>query len=223
MKDGRSPLRQRWVWALMLLLVLLITTACADITTTQDIPNPRSNDTWVVDLEEDLSDFRKEKLNQALATLHDQTGVEIFVLTVGGIYSLPEYGLATVDQLAEQVFDEWNVGQESGQGLVLVVSDVGYRVAVKMTESLASRLPPADLEPYLFITIIPDLTTSSGVEKLYSINRAMEALISALTGGPVLADRLGKNPEISQRLILPVVLETEHPTPTRVSVMVAKE
>jgi uncharacterized membrane protein YgcG len=184
--------------------------------TTQDIPNPRYQNAWVVDLEEDLSNLRKAKLNNALGTLYEQTGIEMFVLTAGGIYTLPEYGIAKADQLAEQVFDEWKVGQKTGDGIVLVVSDVGCQVALKMTESMEPQLPPNELAPYLFNTIIPDISGYPGYRQLYSINLAVDALISVLTGEQNLAELLGLTP----RPPMPIILDINHPPPPRVNVLV---
>lgn len=208
-----------WVRIVAVVLAFLLTTACDQhVMTTQDIPNPRYQNAWVLDLEEDLSNLRNVKLNDALRTLYAQTGIEMFVLTAGAIYTLPEYGIAKADQLAEQVFDEWNVGQKSGDGIVLVVSDVGFQVALKMTESLESRLPPTELEPYLFNTMIPDLSGYPGYRQLYSINLVVDTLGSVLTGEQSLADLLGLPP----RPPLPIMFDMEHPPPPRVKVLVER-
>ncbi|MEB3360203.1 MAG: TPM domain-containing protein [Synechococcales bacterium] len=182
---------KRWLTAIGLLLVLMLASACEIVETVQDIPSPRVLQTWVVDWEGDLSDLREERLNQRLKELYEQTGIEMFVLTVARAYAPPEYGLLTADQLADKFFDEWQVGAATGKGMLLVVSLVGDRATLKMSETLTPLLPPAIVEPYLFSTLVPNMTSYGDNHPLYSLMPVVDTFISVLTGGESLASRLG--------------------------------
>jgi uncharacterized membrane protein YgcG len=216
---GRSRLGKFLILVISILL-LGLTPACAlGITPKQDIPDPRLLSMRVLDLEAELSDLRKETLNQLLHDLYWQTGIDMYVVTAGDIYSPPEYGLMQPAELANQVFEQWQVGQGTGQGMVLVVSQLWDQVVLKMSASLTDVLPPAALEAYLFTTIMPEMSGHEYKQKLYSINLAMETLATALKGDSDFPWQAASG----RNLHLPVAPEVKTLTSRAVRILVAED
>jgi uncharacterized protein len=144
--------------------------------TIDEIPNPRTEASWVADAADRLSPAAERQLNAQLDAFTRERGMELAVVTVPEIEPF-----ASPKQLAAELRDRWEIGQgEKDQGILLLVSADG-QAAVDLGSSIS--FPPSDreIEELLAIHVLPAIDRDRDDRAAIA---GVDALIEAVTLSP---------------------------------------
>ena len=138
--------------SIMLVLLVMTTTATAKSYTVADVPNVQLKDSRqrVSDPEALLGGAARDTINVMLAELKQKTGIEVAVVM------LPSIGEADVFDFAHELFRTWGIGNKKTNGglLILYVDDIhrlrfttGYGIEGTMTDAMTKRIATRYMVP----------------------------------------------------------------------------
>lgn len=99
-----------------------------------DLPNPNTEDVWVVDTADAISLSNEGKLTKTLKQLARETGQEVRMVAIRRL----DYG-ETIDSLADEIFSSWYSEPERANQTLLVVDTLTNNVAIR-TGDAAGKL-----------------------------------------------------------------------------------
>jgi len=103
--------------------------------TPADIPNPRASNGWVSDTANILTASDEADMNAALERLHQDTDVEMALVTVDDVVGTPK-------SFTTALFNHWGVGDaETNNGLLVVLVLGQRRLEMETGYGLEGRLP----------------------------------------------------------------------------------
>ncbi len=116
-----------------------------------NVPNPRQDNGWVMDMADLLSPDSETKLNQMITALEDTNGAEITVVTV------PDTKPSTSPKaFATELFNTWGIGKERvDDGVLFLVSKNERRTEIETGYGLESILPDAKVDNILRTQVTP--------------------------------------------------------------------
>ncbi|WP_299493572.1 YgcG family protein [Acaryochloris sp. IP29b_bin.137] len=116
-----------------------------------EVPNPRQDNHWVMDMADVLSPDSEAKLNQMITALEEKNGAEIAIVTV-----LDTKPSASPKAFATELFNTWGIGKEGiDNGVLFLVSKNERRTEIETGYGLESILPDAKVSNILRTQIIP--------------------------------------------------------------------
>ncbi|MDD6007957.1 MAG: TPM domain-containing protein [Prevotellaceae bacterium] len=138
--------------SIMLVLLVMTTTATAKSYTVADVPNVQLKDSRqrVSDPEALLGGAARDTINVMLAELKQKTGIEVAVVM------LPSIGEADIFDFAHELFRTWGIGNKKTNGgmLILYVDDIhrlrfttGYGIEGTMTDAMTKRIATRYMVP----------------------------------------------------------------------------
>ena len=138
--------------SIMLVLLVMTTTATAKSYTVADVPNVQLEDSRqrVSDPEALLGGAARDTINVMLAELKQKTGIEVAVVM------LPSIGDADLFEFAHELFRSWGIGnKKSNRGLLLLyVADI-RRVRFTVGDGLEGTMTDAACKRIIDRTMIP--------------------------------------------------------------------
>ncbi|MCU0534486.1 MAG: TPM domain-containing protein [Hydrococcus sp. Prado102] len=146
--------------------------------TVREVPNPRqTNNGWVTDSANILSDRTEDQLNQMISQLETQNGTEIAVVTVPETSPSP-----SPKQFATELFNYWGIGKaERDNGILLLISVGDRRTEIETGYGVESILPDAKVGNIINTQITPqfkqkhfDEGTLAGTQALIDAVEASE-------------------------------------------------
>ena len=131
--------------------ILLIPTTSRALTV-EEVTNPRkTNDAWVTDMANILSDRTEAELNRLIGNLEAKNGTEIAVVTV------PETAPADSPKtFATELFNYWGIGKaESDNGILFLVStgdrrveiETGYGIEAILSNNRVAKIIETEITP----------------------------------------------------------------------------
>ncbi|MFO7564874.1 MAG: TPM domain-containing protein, partial [Enhygromyxa sp.] len=115
----------------------------------EDVPNPRTNNSWVSDTAQVIPAQSEERLDQLLERIHQQTGAEVAVVTVHEVSGTPK-------QFATALFNHWGVGSAARNDGVLFLMVMGQRrLEVEVGYGLEDTLPDGWLGSMQTSSMVP--------------------------------------------------------------------
>ncbi|MEG4836820.1 TPM domain-containing protein [Microcoleus sp. B9-D4] len=140
------------IWSSLLCFSAIAFPLTSQAITVQQVPNPRqSNNTWVTDKANILSDSTETQLNQMISDLEAKNGSEIAVVTVPD--TKPS---ATPKAFATELFNFWGIGKKGkNNGVLLLISSGERRVQIETGSGLQSILPDAQVVGIIKTEITP--------------------------------------------------------------------
>lgn len=155
MKQYFLPIRReiaRWrnLFTAMLLLWFTLTLATPAIATGLfDLPDFDTEQVWVVDTADAISNANESKLTKTFQELADTTGQEVRMVAIRRL----DYG-DTVDTLADSIFQDWYPTSEAqGNQTLLVLDTLTNNVAIRSGDSARGLVTPAIAESLVNDTV----------------------------------------------------------------------
>ncbi|WP_019506861.1 YgcG family protein [Pleurocapsa sp. PCC 7319] len=152
---------------------VLVTPLTSQALTVEEVINPqKTNDGWVTDMADILSDRTETELNHLITNLEQGNGTEIAVVTV------PETSPADSPKtFATELFNYWGIGKaESDNGILFLISTGDRRVEIETGYGIESILPDAKVGNIIDTKITPqykqgnfDRGTLDGTNALISV------------------------------------------------------
>lgn len=97
-----------------------------------EVPDPRQDNNWVMDMADLLSLDSEAKLNQMISALEAKNGIEMIVVTVPHIQPL-----GSPEEFALVLFNTWKVGKRGqNNGVVLLTSKADLHAVVETGSGL---------------------------------------------------------------------------------------
>ncbi len=116
---------------LLLVFTMFCVTAPALATGVYDLPDPNTEDVWVVDTADEISLANENKLTKIFKQLANETGQEIRMVAIRRL----DYG-ETIDSLADEIFSNWYGDADAQANQTLLVMDtLTNNVAIRTGES----------------------------------------------------------------------------------------
>ncbi|QUY43486.1 YgcG family protein [Acaryochloris marina] len=116
-----------------------------------DVPNPRQDNGWVMDMADLLSPDSEAKLNQMITALEETNGAEIAVVTVPN--TKPS---ASPEAYTTKLFNTWGIGKKGlDNGVLFMVSKEDRRVEIETGYGLESILPDAQVGNIIQTQVTP--------------------------------------------------------------------
>ena len=106
---------------LVFLAIMLTWGNSAWAVSVEEVPNPRSQGRWVSDVAGAIDASAEGRMNQEIAAVKRDLGVEIAVVTVD------EVDTATPKEFATELFNHWGIGEQGRDNGLLVLLVVGER------------------------------------------------------------------------------------------------
>ncbi len=100
--------------------LLLLSVAQALAVGPTDVPNPRADGGWVVDLADVLDEAAEARLNATITALEAETTVELAVVTVDDTELTPK-------EFTTALFNQWGIGKAGADNGLLTVMVIGQR------------------------------------------------------------------------------------------------
>jgi uncharacterized protein len=131
LKPLTRKLRSLLMSALLLVFTMFCLSAPALATGIYDLPDPHTQDVWVVDTADEISLANENKLSKTFKQLAGETGQEIRMVAIRRL----DYG-TTIDSLADEIFTTWyeDAGARANQTL-LVMDTLTNNVAIRTGEA----------------------------------------------------------------------------------------
>jgi uncharacterized protein len=132
--------------------IALLTSLPCYALTIEEVPNPRQTDNgWIADLADILSDRTEAKLNRLISNLEQTNGTEIAVVTV------PETTPAESPKtFATQLFNYWGIGKaEADNGVLFLISTGDKRVEIETGYGIEAILPDAQVGNIIDTKVTP--------------------------------------------------------------------
>lgn len=131
---------------------ILLTPFASQALTVEEVTNPQTtNNAWVTDMADILSDDAETKLNQIISNLEKTNGTEIAVVTV------PETVPADSPKtFATQLFNYWGIGKaKSNNGILFLISTGDNRVEIETGYGIEAILPNTQVSKIINTKITP--------------------------------------------------------------------
>jgi uncharacterized protein len=132
--------------------IALLTSLPSYALTIEEVPNPRQTDNgWVTDMADILSDRTEAKLNRLISNLEQTNGSEIAVVTV------PETApVESPKTFATQLFNYWGIGKaEVDNGVLFLISTGDKRVEIETGYGIEAILPDAQVGNIIDTKVTP--------------------------------------------------------------------
>ncbi|WP_319422733.1 TPM domain-containing protein [Pleurocapsa sp. FMAR1] len=153
--------------------------------TVEEVPNPRKTDNgWVTDMADILSDRTENQLNQMISQLESDDGTEIAVVTV------PETSpSASPKEFATKLFNYWKIGKaDRDNGILFLISTSDRLAEIETGYGMEEILPDAKVGNIIDTQIIPKFKqnhfnegTLAGTKKLIATVKTSADRQSAVT------------------------------------------
>ena len=115
---------------LLLVFTMFCCTAPALATGLYDLPDPNTQDVWVVDTADEISLANENKLTKTFKQLANETGQEIRMVAIRRL----DYG-ETIDSFADEIFSSWYQDADAKANQTLLVIDtLTNNVAIRTGE-----------------------------------------------------------------------------------------
>lgn len=169
-----SPVTERSIWTVGLLLTLLVSVLTSGNATAQQIEVIPPSGEWVTDRADLLSAAEEEALSRKLQAYEDTTSTQIVVVTLESLD-----GVAPVDY-ATELGRSWGVGQEGqDNGVVVLVSRDDREVFISPGYGLEGAIPDAIASRIVRNTLVPNFREG----QFYAgLSAAADQLIAAAAG-----------------------------------------
>lgn len=116
-----------------------------------EVPNPRQDNGWVMDMADLLTPDSEAKLNQMITALEETNGAEIAVVTV-----LNTRPAATPKAFTTQLFNTWGIGKKGlDNGVLFMVSKEDRRVEIETGYGIESILPDTQVGNIIQTQVTP--------------------------------------------------------------------
>lgn len=138
MKDNLISIKQTVLWlknlivsTILIVLVTICLTAPAIATGLYDLPDFNADQVWVVDTADAISNSNQSKLTSTFKELANSTGQQVRMVAIRRL----DYG-QTVDNLADEIFQNWYPTAEKQDNQTLIVLDtLTNNVAIRTGKS----------------------------------------------------------------------------------------
>jgi uncharacterized protein len=118
----------------------------------QNVPNPRTSQVWVTDMENILSPETEAQINRIITELEAKNGTEIVVVTVPN--TAPS---ATPKEFTTALFNYWKIGKKDiDNGVLFMISKGDRRVEIETGYGIEDILPDAKVGAIIDQKIIPE-------------------------------------------------------------------
>ncbi|WP_299406460.1 YgcG family protein [Acaryochloris sp. IP29b_bin.148] len=143
-----------------------------------EVPNPRQDNNWVMDMADLLSPDSEAQLNQMISDLEKTDGAEIAVVTV-----LDTKPSASPKAFATELFNTWGIGKKGeDNGILFLVSKNERRTEIETGYGVESILPDAQVGNILRTQVTPSFKQGNFDA---GIVKGTQAIIQVLEGGAV--------------------------------------
>lgn len=116
-----------------------------------DVPNPRQDNNWVMDMADVLSLNSEKKLNQMITTLEKTNGAEIIVVTVPDTQSS-----ASPKAFTTELFNTWDIGKKGhDNGVLVLVSKKDRHIEIETGYSIEAILPDTKIGNIIRTEVLP--------------------------------------------------------------------
>jgi uncharacterized protein len=150
--------------------------AAAAAVSVSEIHNPRGHGGWVSDMANLLPDDVEARLNDRLAAVHRDLGVEIAVAVVADLAGDPQ-------QAAAELLERWDIGKAGADdGLLVLLVGQGPRLAVATGKGLDGRLPAGWLASVRGEVVDPALRGGASARGLEAGLAAIDARLRSHPG-----------------------------------------
>ena len=115
------------------------------------VPNPRQDNNWVIDMADLLSLNSEKNLNQMITTLEKTNGAEIIVVTVFDTQSS-----VSPKAFATELFNTLDIGKKGhNNGVLVMVSKKNRHIEIETGYSIEAILPDAKIESIIRTEVLP--------------------------------------------------------------------
>lgn len=143
-----------------------------------EVPNPRQDNNWVMDMADVLSPDSEAQLNQMITALEARNGAEIAVVTVPD--TQPS---ATPKAFTTELFNTWGIGKKGeDNGILFLVSKNERRTEIETGYGVESILPDAKVGNILRTQVTPYFKQGNFDT---GIVKGTQAIIQVLEGGTI--------------------------------------
>lgn len=143
-----------------------------------EVPNPRQDNTWVMDMADLLTPDSETQLNQMITALEEGNGAEIAVVTVPD--TKPS---ASPKAFATELFNTWGIGKKGeDNGILFLVSKNERRTEIETGYGLESILPDAKVSSILRTQVTPSFKQGNFGT---GIVKGTQTIIQVLEGGTI--------------------------------------
>lgn len=143
-----------------------------------EVPNPRQDNNWVMDMADVLNPDSEAQLNQMITALEAKNGAEIAVVTVPD--TKPS---ATPKAFTTELFNTWGIGKKGeDNGILFLVSKDERRTEIETGYGVESILPDAKVGNILRTQVTPYFKQGNFDT---GIVKGTQAIIQVLDGGTV--------------------------------------
>jgi uncharacterized protein len=144
--------------------------------TVQEVPNPRqSNNGWVTDSANILSNSTENELNRIIFQLESDNGTEIAVVTVPETSPSP-----SPKEFATELFNYWGIGKaDRDNGILLLISVGDRRTEIETGYGIESILPDAKVGNIIDTQITPYVKQKQFDEGTLAGTKALIAVVEA--------------------------------------------
>ncbi|MGV2829537.1 photosystem II repair protein Psb32 [Myxosarcina sp. GI1(2024)] len=130
-KQASAMLKALTKWLLLLVFAVFSMATPVWATGIYDLPNPNTDDVWVVDTADAISFSNESKLSNTFKQLAQDTGQQVRMVAIRRL----DYG-ETVDSLADEIFSTWYQEPEKrANQTLLLVDTLTNNVAIRTGES----------------------------------------------------------------------------------------
>lgn len=151
---------------------------CARAETPDQVANPRTRDgTWVTDVPGALRDATRDSLNQQIAALERDTGIELGVAVVASLDGM------SIEEFAGKLYEQWGIGKRSeSSGALFLWSTGDRRVRIEVGYGLEPILTDGRAGSILDTFVLPSFKND---EFDQGVLRGVDAVVTVLRKRPL--------------------------------------
>jgi uncharacterized protein len=131
----------------ILLVLLLVQVALA--TTPEEVPNPRTRNSWVTDLAGVLTVSSRDRIDQLANQLQARNGTQLAVVVLKNVDRTPK-------AFATALFNRWGIGQKGlNNGVLMLVVMEQRRIEIEVGDGARQFMPDGRTAAVLEHDVIP--------------------------------------------------------------------
>jgi uncharacterized protein len=149
----------------------------------EQVQNPRlsGNRSWVTDQANRLSPNAENVINDKLAQLERDTGVEVAVVTIPNLAPEP-----TIESYANKLFNRWGIGKRGlNNGILFLWAPGDRKVRIEVGTGLQGKIPNAFAQSILNSRTIPQLKQGTPQADEQAVQQTVDAITQAVRAEPV--------------------------------------
>ncbi|WP_172657297.1 photosystem II repair protein Psb32 [Myxosarcina sp. GI1] len=161
----------------ILLLVFAVFSLAMPVFATgiSDLPNPNTEDVWVVDTADEISFSNESKLTSTFKKLAKETGQEVRMVAIRRL----DYG-ETIDSLADKLFTTWYDKSERANQTLLVLDTLTNNAAIRTGEKAKKLVNEEIAKSLVNDTVGYDLRTGNKYNQAFL--DSSDRLVAVLSG-----------------------------------------